>query len=253
MQLNDLDRFLRSKLAIDAMRGEDPSINGIQVQRREPEISRVAVAVDACLESFRRAAEWGAELLFVHHGLFWGHESPLTGAHYERIRYLMERDLGLYAAHLPLDMHPSLGNNARMASEIGLQQVRPFGSYHGTTIGVTGMLPEPADVGSVCDSLFGGRQEALSVLPFGPEKIESVALVSGGAPRLVSEAIAKEVDLYVTGDASHTIYHEALESETNVVFGGHYNTEVWGVRAVGELLAAELGLETTFVDVPTGL
>ncbi|MFP4373561.1 MAG: Nif3-like dinuclear metal center hexameric protein [Spirochaetaceae bacterium] len=253
MQLSDLDRYLRSTLSIDAMRGEDPSLNGIQVQRRETRVSRVAVAVDACMESFRRATEWGADVLFVHHGLFWGHESAVAGAHYERIRFLIEQDLALYAAHLPLDMHPSLGNNARMARQLGLQQVRPFGSYHGSPIGVSGVLPEPADVGAVCDSLFGGRQEVLSVLPFGPEKVRSVACVSGGAPRLVSEAIAKKIDLYVTGDASHTIYHEALEAGTNVIFGGHYNTEVWGVKAVAELLSAELGLETTFVDVPTGL
>jgi dinuclear metal center YbgI/SA1388 family protein len=253
MQLRELDQALRSILAIDTMRGSDPSINGFQVERRTQEVSRVACAVDACMESFRRAVEWKADVLFVHHGLFWGHESPITGSHGERIRFLIENDLALYAAHLPLDMHPQLGNNAQMARALALEGVRPFGNYHGTNIGVSGRLPEPATVGSVCETLFGGRGEALSVLPFGPEQVETVAVVSGGAPKLLGEAIRKGIDLFITGDASHTVYHEALEAGTNVVFGGHYLTEVWGVRAVGSYLAAEFGLETTFLDVPTGL
>lgn len=240
-------------LAIDAMQGDDPSINGIQVQRRNPEIARVGLAVDACQESFRRAAEESCDMLFVHHGIFWGRESAITGTHYERIRLLIEHDLALYAAHLPLDLHPRFGNNARMARALGLEQVRPFGSYHGTAIGVEGHVAAPARLDDICTTLFGGPEHALSVLPVGPQRIESVAVVSGGAPRLVSEAIAKGIDLYITGDASHTIYHEALEAGINVIFGGHYQTEVWGVRAVGEYLADELGLETTFIDVPTGL
>lgn len=253
MHLRDLDRHIRSMLSIDAMRGDDPSKNGIQVQRREADVTRVAVSVDASMETFRRAAEWGAHLLLVHHGLFWGHETPITGSHYERIRYLIENDMALYAVHLPLDMHPELGNNAQMARALGLLEVTPFGSYHGSTIGVAGRMPEPADVGTVCDMLFGSRSDVLSILPFGPRRVETVAVVSGGAPKLVSEAIAKNIDLFITGDASHTIYHEALEGGTNIVFGGHYLTEVWGVRALGARLEAELDLETTFVDVPTGL
>lgn len=253
MLLRDLDRSMRSMLSIDAMHGDDPSKNGIQVERRDGEVSRVAVAVDASMETFRRAAEWGAHVLLVHHGLFWGHETTITGGHYERIRFLIEQDIALYAVHLPLDMHPELGNNAQMARALALGEVRPFGTYHGVTIGVAGRVAEPTDVGTLCDTLFGSRSDVLSILPFGPETVETVALVSGGAPKLVGEAIAKGIDLYITGDASHTIYHQALEGGINVVFGGHYLTEVWGVRALAARLEADLDLETTFVDVPTGL
>lgn len=253
MQLSELDRRLREILAIDTMRGSDPSINGLQVERRNTDVCRVACAVDACMESFRRAADWNADMLCVHHGLFWGHESPVTGSHYERIRFLIDEDIALYAAHLPLDFHPTLGNNARMASALGLVGVRPFGNYHGTTIGVQGRLEEALEVNSICDRLFGGSRETLSVLPFGPEKVETVAIVSGGAPRLLEEAISRGIDLFITGDASHTVYHQALESATNVVFGGHYLTEIWGVKALGARLADEFGLEITFIDVPTGL
>lgn len=253
MHLSELDHELRSILAIDAMHGQDPSLNGLQVSRQNQEITRVACAVDACLETFRRAAAWNADMLFVHHGLFWGKESSVTGGHYDRLRFLFEHDLALYAAHLPLDMHPQLGNNAQMAAELGLEEVTPFGNYHGTDIGVAGTLPEPAGVDTVCERLLGGADEALSVLPFGTEQVRSVAVVSGGAPRLIGEAIERGIDLYVTGDASHTVYHEALEAGINVVFGGHYLTEVWGVRAVGRRLSRDFGLETTFLDVPTGL
>ncbi|MFP4705195.1 MAG: Nif3-like dinuclear metal center hexameric protein, partial [Spirochaetaceae bacterium] len=253
MNVRDLDGYFRSLLAIDAMREKDVSVNGLQVGRRTEQVERVAFAVDACMETFLRASEWEADMLCVHHGLFWGHEATITGRHYERIRHLIEADLALYAIHLPLDFHPTLGNNAQMAKALELQGVEPFGSYHGTKIGVLGHLPEPLDVGSVCDRLFGDPAEALSVLPFGVEEVRTVALVSGGAPKLVAEAIGRGVDLFITGDASHTVYHDALEAGINVVSGGHYRTETWGVQALADRLAEDTGMLTTFIDVPTGL
>ena len=231
----------------------DSSLNGLQVGRRDAVVQRLGTAVDACLETFRRAVEQKLDMLFVHHGLFWGSPIAVTDGHYDRLRLLMEHNIALYAMHLPLDQHAQLGNNAVMAAELGLQDVRPFGRIKRTEIGVQGVLPEPLTLDAVRERLFGSRENALGVLPFGSDQVRSVGLISGGAPFEVVQAIEAGLDLYITGDANHVVYHIAQEAGINVIFGGHYATETWGVRAVGQRFAAEFGLEHQFIDVPTGL
>jgi dinuclear metal center YbgI/SA1388 family protein len=169
------------------------------------------------------------------------------------VRLLLAHDLALYAMHLPLDCHPTLGNNAGMAQALDLRERTPFGEYRGAMIGLRGSLPEPGPLADVADTLFGGERNCLAVLPFGRERIERVALVSGGGNRDLDAAIAAGVDLFVTGDAAHENYHAALEAGINVVSGGHYLSEVYGVRAVAERLARDTGVATTLIDVPTGL
>jgi dinuclear metal center YbgI/SA1388 family protein len=253
MLLKELDQYFRGYLSIDDMVRTDPSMNGIQVGRSDTAVHKVAFAVDACLETFERTHEAGAHVLVVHHGIFWGKERPLTGHHYRRIRYLMENDIALYAVHLPLDMHPDVGNNIRMARALSLEKIEPFGEVKGTSIGYQGKLPSASSLEGIVSTLFGSSDNVIQSLPFGTEEIERVGIVSGGAPGSVHEAIHKGLDLFITGDASHTIYHAALEDGINVVFGGHYNTETWGVAALAERLHSDTGLETTFIDVPTGL
>ncbi len=231
----------------------DPAINGLQVGCRGDEVRRVAVAVDACAETFRRAADWGAELLLCHHGLFWGTELPLVGEHRRRVQLLLDSDLALYACHLPLDCHPTLGNNARMADALGLEDRGPFGEFRGVAIGCHGRLARPLSVADVAEALFGGQERCLSVLPFGSEQVASVGLVSGGGTRDVHAAIEAGLDLFVTGDANHQMYHAAAEAGINVISAGHYRSETFGVEAVGQLLQRDTPLETTFIDVETGL
>ncbi len=242
-------------MAIDEMASADVSLNGIQVGMREQEVTKAAVAVDACRETFERAAALGADLLLVHHGLFWGKPLPITGAHFRRIQFLMNHGLALYAAHLPLDMHPEVGNNAGLAEILGLQERQPFGEYHGTALGVQGRLPEALDLDGLMERLWGGLpgEGRVQTLPFGPAEISTVGIVSGGAPRTVGEALEKGLDCFITGDASHEIYHQALEGGVHVIFGGHYWTEIWGVRRLADQMEKALGLETVFIDVPTGL
>ncbi len=253
MKLRDLDAYLRNLLRIDDFAGTDSSWNGIQIECSDKDVARLAVAVDAAAESAARAALWGADLLFVHHGLFWGTATAVTGVHYRRLKEFLDHDMALYAAHLPLDAHEQLGNNAQMADRLELTDRRPFGEYKGITIGWAGSLPQPMTTDEVAQTLFGTTDDLLGVLPFGPERSESVGIISGGAPHEVEQAIDTGLDLYITGDASHTIYHHCLEAGINVMFAGHYMTETWGVRAVAGRLKEELGLETTFVDLPTGL
>ena len=253
MRVEDFDRLMHEWLSLDDFKGTDNSLNGLQVGKPGRDIRRAAFAVDACLESFKRAAEWKADLLFVHHGLFWGKDTALTGAHYRRIKELLENDLALYAAHLPLDAHPELGNNAGIAELIGLRNLEPFGLYKGVKIGYKGVFAEEKSLDEVAELLCGGKRNCLGVLPFGPDTIKSAGIVSGGAAEEVLDAIAESLDLYITGDSSHSYYHQSLESRINVIFGGHYITEIWGVKRLAEKLKKSTEIETIFLDIPTGL
>lgn len=253
MLLTDFDDYIRSILHLDEFARIDASRNGLQVDRREGEIRRVAFAVDAAAQVFEEAAQWGADLLFVHHGLFWGKETCLTGPRYRQIRLLMNHDIALYAVHLPLDAHLSVGNNAVMADVLGLQDVEPFGLVKNIPIGVAGAFPRPWDIQEVSRCLFGTRFTPLAVLPFGPGEIRTVGIISGGAPHEVDQAIEQGLDLYITGDANHVVYHRCREARINAIFGGHYATEIWGVQRMAERVAADTSLETTFLDIPTGM
>jgi dinuclear metal center YbgI/SA1388 family protein len=252
MRLTELDRLLRQTLELDTVALADSAMNGLQVANSRDTASRVACAVDVCLESIRRAVEWKADVLFVHHGLFWGKPLALTGGHYRRVRELSAGDCALYAAHLPLDAHPELGNNAGIARRLGLANVQPFGEHRGLRIGCKGELAEPLSLERVA-ALCCGAHPPLGMLPFGPKAIRTVGIVSGGASQDALQAIDQGLDLFVTGEPSHTIYHACLEAGINALFGGHYLTEVWGVKSVGEWLAQAHGLATCFLDIPTGL
>jgi dinuclear metal center YbgI/SA1388 family protein len=253
MHLNEFDTLIRQVLDLDGFGGTDVALNGLQVTNNSQTVEKAAFSVDACLESIRRAAEWGADLLFVHHGLFWGKPLAVTGGHYQRLRALIQADLALYAVHLPLDMHPELGNNVGLARRIGLQQLEPFGEYKGTKIGFKGILPEAMNLEQLVRACCGNKEQGISVLPFGPADITSVGIVSGGAADEAIQAIEEKLDLFITGDADHTIYHHCLEGQINVIFGGHYLTETSGVMALAEKLQSETELGIRFFDIPTGL
>mgnify|MGYP006287454927 CR=1 FL=1 len=253
MTFSDLDGYFRSFLPFEEFARVDPSKNGIQVSRSESPIRRVAFTVDAAMEPFEAAAEWGAQALVVHHGLFWGHEQTITGTHYQRLKFLLDQDMGLYACHLPLDAHLGVGNNAVMAKTLGLENLVPFGEYKGLPIGVKGVLPKPLTPTEVAETLFGSAEVPIRILPFGKEKVRSLGLISGGAPRDAMTAADEGLDLFITGDAAHTVYHNCRERGINVMFAGHYATETWGVWKLSEKLRQEKGVETRFFDIPTGL
>jgi len=253
MKIKEFDKWVKSILNIDEMARIDSSLNGLQVGREDSEINKIAFAVDASLESIRRAIEQKADILFVHHGLYWGRVIPIRGDFYNRIESLIKNNLSLYAAHLPLDMNEEFGNNAGLAKILQLKKIEPFGEYKGIKIGFKGILPSTMTRDEVIEKLFGGWDNSIKILPFGKEKIQSVALISGDAPFEMLQAIEEKVDLYLTGESSHVLYHTALEAGINVIFGGHYATEVYGVKLLAEKVSKELSLETVFIDIPTGL
>ena len=248
-----LDRYFKSILEMDEFITIDPSLNGLQVDNNGEEIRKIVFAVDASLESFKRCADSGGNFLFVHHGLFWGTPLALKGSHRERIRFLLDNNIALYAVHLPLDHHPRLGNNAALAELLGIMKPEPFGMYHGKKIGYKGKLKKPLTLDEAVKAITYMDRLPLGVYSFGKKINETCAVISGGASSEAFQALEEGVDLYVTGEIGHSVYHPALEGKLNLVAGGHYSTEVWGVRKLMAECAAALNIDTEFIDIPTGL
>jgi dinuclear metal center YbgI/SA1388 family protein len=252
MLIEEFDSLVREILDIERPAAIDKALNGLQVTREDRELKSAAFAVDACMESFTRAREWGADLLFTHHGLFFGRSRAVTGVLFRRLSYLLENRLALYSVHLPLDLHPRLGNNAALAGLLGLNERCGFGDYHGFKIGVKGTLPAASTPAELMDKLGKHGIIPPRCLAFGPAIVNTVGIVSGGGASDVREAIDEKLDLFITGDASHDIYHECAEAGINVIFAGHYLTEVWGMKALQKAVTEQTGLRTCFIDIPTG-
>jgi len=228
----------------------DNSVNGLQVEGLA-EITRVGLAVDASLETYKLADEKGCEMVIVHHGMIWDGIKRVTGPVYKQIEFLVKSGINLYASHLPLDMHPTLGNNALIAKALGLKNIQPFGVYKSSHIGFEGYLPKAETLKSLSDKVHKAFGGPTSSLPFGPQKIWRAAVVSGRGTASLPEAIEKKIDLFITGEPIHENHHAALEGNINIIYGGHYHTEKPGVQAIGEFLHKKFGVETVFLDVPT--
>jgi len=253
MDIRGFDAWLRSFLEIDALAKIDDSLNGIQVSRGAGAIERVAFAVDASRETILRAIKEGAQVLMVHHGLFWGGPARIEGVLRDRIALLLDNDLALAACHLPLDKHPEYGNNAVLARMLGLSNIEPFGLYHGVAFGFKGDLEPALELEEAIRRVLPNGDRPQVILPFGPKRISRAAVVSGGAAMEAFQAVDAGLELYITGEASHSIYHQVLEAGMHFVAAGHYATETWGLRAIAEKFALETGLSALFLDVPTGL
>ncbi|MDF9744967.1 Nif3-like dinuclear metal center hexameric protein [Natrinema salsiterrestre] len=255
MELSSIVDRLDEELRTADYADLDASANGLQVGPEEAEIERVAVAVDGVRETFDRAIEADADLLVVHHGLSWGGFDRVTGRTYDRIAPLIEHDLALYVSHLPLDGHQKLGNAAGVADLLDLEDREPFGELGPEYIGQRGTAADPYDPEELRQRLetdleTGGQP--VQHLAFGPDEIEDVAIVTGSGIDWLDEAVAADADALVTGEGKGKAYHEAQEAGIHVFLAGHYATETFGVRALQERVE-EWGLETTFLDVPTGL
>ena len=247
-----LDDYLRVKEI------EDSSQNGLQVEGPEEvtaeNLAKVAFAVDSCQAAFERAVAIGAQLLIVHHGLFWSKPFRLVGPLFQQIRTLIEGGCGLYAVHLPLDCHPEVGNNAELARLLGLKDTRTFGEYQGHKIGIGGALEPPIPLDVLVERLARATGEPpVRVLAHGPAEVSQVGCISGFGSDMMDQVVDAGFDTFVTGETSHSFFHQAAERGLNVVYGGHYATETLGVKALARHLEEKFGLETTFLDIPTGM
>lgn len=250
VQLTELVLYLNDYLRVTAVPDAPHALNGLQVSNAGA-VSRVAAAVDLCEATVRLAAEQGADFLLVHHGLFWGGLGPLTERRYRRVAGLVKHNIALYSAHLPLDLHPDVGNNAVLARQLGVTLRGAFGEEYGVPIGVWGEVDELRTVlGQRLTSLLGG---APRLLPFGPERARRVGIVTGAAGSLIGQAAAAGLDTYITGEGPHHTFFDAEELGLNVFYAGHYATETVGVKALAEHLRTRFDLPWTFLDHPTGL
>jgi dinuclear metal center YbgI/SA1388 family protein len=246
------DAFIKGFLDIEGFTSADNSMNGIQVDNDGSPVRKIAFAVDAAMETFEKAGAMNAGILFVHHGLFWGKSLRVAGVFRRRIKFLLDHNICLYGVHLPLDQHSQFGNNGVLANLLGLENIESFGDFN-PKVGYKGTLSKPITIDEAEKKISFMGKPPLGVYPFGKKENTTIAITSGGAPTVAREAIAQGIDLFVTGESSHGIYHECLEAKMNLLCGGHYSTEVWGVRAVMEHCKKELGIDVEFIDAPTGL
>jgi dinuclear metal center YbgI/SA1388 family protein len=244
--ITDIIRTLDELLSPGDFRDLGP--NGLQVPGA-PEVTKVVTAVSARRELSERAVELGAQLVLVHHGLFWDfHPTGLTPLLAERLRPLFKHDINLAAYHLPLDAHPELGNNAILARRLGCENRQPFGRYKGTFIGCRGELPGIGPEELVARVRAATGREPL-LLGAGPDRVRSIGIVSGSAAETLHEAADAGLDAFLTGEPREHITADAEELGMWFVAAGHYATETFGVRALGDLLSQRFGLEHTFVDL----
>lgn len=251
MLLSTLTDYLDDLLQIDEFSG-DASLNGLQVEGAG-RVNKISLAVDACRVSISKSVKNGSDILMVHHGLFWGGREPITGILKNRIELLLNNRVSLYAAHLPLDAHPSLGNNARLAGLLKLEKCERFGEYSGREIGMAGELPRaitPTGLARKIGRLLSTRVETFD---FGKSRLRKLGIVSGSGASLIAEAAESGYDALLTGEKSHSVYHTASELGISMFCAGHYATETVGIKALGEHLEREFGLENVFLDIPTGV
>ena len=253
VSLGELTAYLDKLLDVSLFR--DSAHNGLQVEASTT-VSQLCTAVDISLAAVEQAVRAGADALLVHHGLLWGQTAPLIGRLGGVVRALCQGGLSLLAYHLPLDAHPTLGNNACLADLLDLTGREPFGHYKGQVIGVAGALPSATDRDALRARLADQHGAAARLHAHGPEQqVRRIAVVSGCAcdEALLSEVRAAGVDLLVTGEVLHESWHVARELGINLIAAGHYATETHGVRALGDALAKHYGVKVQFLDIPTGL
>lgn len=252
MKLESVLQYLDEYLGVTDHPDYPTALNGLQVAGPS-DVENIVVAVDASEASISEAVDRGADLMIVHHGLFWGGLEPLTGRHFRKVSALIQGGVALYSCHLPLDGHSEVGNCALLARELDLELQGRFGLYKGTEIGWWGTLPESTTPLGLAAQLEGVLDTAVHLIPGGPEFIESVGVVTGGGASFVEDAVAAGLHALVTGEGGHHSHFDAMELGITLLFGGHYATETFGVRALGAHLEQRFGVPWSFVDQPTGL
>jgi dinuclear metal center YbgI/SA1388 family protein len=248
--LKTIITFCDRSLRTDEIGDYERAANGLQVENGGT-VSRIAAAVDASLATVKLAIAAGADLLVVHHGLFWGPSHPWTGRRYDLLRLLIENNLAVYSSHLPLDAHPKLGNNAQLCAALALPKPRPFFHDKGQFIGFQTRSQIPREELTRRVQIATGARTLL--IPGGPETCNQIGIVTGGAGGDLKKAAAEGVDTFITGEGPHWTYALAEELGLNVIYGGHYGTETFGVKALAAELSRRFKVPWVFLDHPTGL
>lgn len=249
-QLKPIVQWLERTLRTAEIGDYTNAWNGLQIENSGG-VTRVGGAVDACEAVIAEAAARGVNLLLVHHGLFWPGVQPITRAMHRKVKLALDHDLAIYSSHLPLDLHPTLGNNALLCRALGFNKAEPFFAAKGQAIGlkVKAVLP----IAEVARRLERALEGAPHLAPGGPMKTRCIGVVTGGAGGEVAQAAAEGIDTFITGEGPHYSYALAEELGVNLFYGGHYATETFGVKALAATVAKRFRVPWEFIDHPTGL
>ncbi len=249
-ELAEIVRYADDLLRLPEIDDYANALNGLQIEN-DGSVTKIGAAVDASGATFQMAVEREIDLLVVHHGFFWPGLRPLTGAHFRALQIATGNNVALYSAHLPLDLHPKIGNNALLAAALGLEKTEPFLKMKGQAIGLKGEATLRRDelIAKLEESL-GGPVRCIGA---GPMETKRIGIVTGGAGGEIYAAAREGVDTYITGEAPHWAAVAAEELDLNLLLGGHYATETFGVKALAAELAERFGLPWEFLDHPTGL
>ena len=248
--LRELTDYLDNELKTAEIPDYPGALNGLQIEN-EGEVSKVAVAVDASLPVFEKALDEGADLLLVHHGMFWHGAQPVTAALYQKIKKALGGGMALYSSHIPLDVHPQWGNNIQLATKLGMHECQPFFDWKGIKLGLSQELDLSRDAlqAQLTDVVAG----PVHICPGGKDRVGKVGIITGGAGSEVAAMAECGIQTFITGEGPHWSYSLAEELGINVLYAGHYATETFGVKALASELERKFGLNSVFIDHPSGM
>lgn len=248
--LKEIVAFLDAELKLAEIKDYPGAMNGLQLEN-DGTVERVFSSVDASLAVVEEAAAAGGGLLIVHHGMFWQGAQPITGAYFRKIRAAIRGNLAIYSAHLPLDWHPVHGNNVLLAKAIGLREISPILEKDGWPMGVAGLWEGSREDLVNATAAAVGRE--VTLCPGGADRLEKVAVITGGAGSEVGKIAALGFDAFVTGEGPHWSFIDAEERGINVIYAGHYATETFGVKDLGRWVGQYFGKASAFIERPGGL
>jgi dinuclear metal center YbgI/SA1388 family protein len=248
--LADIVRYTDEFLRIGEIGDWDNALNGLQIEN-SGRITKIGATVDASMRSLTRAATEDVDLLIVHHGLFWAGLKPVSGALRRQLKIAFENDIAVYSAHLPLDLHPKVGNNAQLARALGLRSTMPFFEEKGQLVGVRARASIPRR--ELLQRLEKSLGAPIKAFNFGSPKTKMIGIITGAAGGEIHRIAEEKIDTFITGEAPHWAAVAAEELGINLILGGHYATETFGVKALARHLSKRFRLPWKFIDCPTGM
>jgi dinuclear metal center YbgI/SA1388 family protein len=251
LSLPEIVRYIDDYLRIREIEDWPNALNGLQIEN-SGRVTKIGAAVDVSTRVLIEAAKKDVDLLIVHHGLFWPGLQPVTGAFRRQLKIAFENDIALYSAHLPLDVHSNVGNNAQLAAALGLKSTKPFLEEKGQTVGLRtrALLPRDELGRKLRNALGGGPVKTFN---FGPKKTNTIGIITGSAGSEIYRVAQARIDTFITGEAPHWAAVAAEELGMNLLLGGHYATETFGVKALAAHLFKRSKISWTFIDCPTGM
>jgi dinuclear metal center YbgI/SA1388 family protein len=248
--LNSICSFLDEFLQIGKVEDYPNALNGLHLEN-DGRVTRIGAAVDASEAVIEMAVRLQIDLLLVHHGLFWGGLTRLAGPQFRKLKRAISANLAIYSAHLPLDLHPEIGNNILLARALKLGEPEPFFFHKGKHLGIA--ISTRIDRAELIDRLKEVLRRELWVCSAGPSEVRRVGVLTGGGGAQIEKAGAEGIDTFITGEGPHHTFSLAEELRINLIYGGHYATETFGVRALADRVACQFGVPWSFLDHPSGL